>query len=194
MGDDVWSRWRANLPPHPESHGIHFAAERVELDVTDDAVTVDADYVLANPSAASVGIRIAYPILVARDRPAPESVWVDGQMLPLVPGAHGEAQAEFPLSIQPRAIRSFHVRYTQPLLGNRAVYLVTSALRWPYPIDRAVFVIKHPSRLRGATLSYPTVYRETVNGQTTLVATMQPFRPDREIVLRWKANPQLEVH
>jgi hypothetical protein len=190
MGDDAWSRWRAQLAPHPESHGMHFAAERVELDVTEDAVTVDADYVLANPSAASVGIRIAYPILVARDRPAPQNIWVDGQTLPLVPGDPGAVQAEFPLSIQPHAIRSFHVRYSQPVLGHRAVYLVTSALRWPYPIERAVFVIKHPSRLRDATLSYPTVYRETVNGQTTLVATMQPFRPDREIVLDWKRTPR----
>jgi hypothetical protein len=190
LGDEAWSRWRAHLPPNPTTHGIHFAAERVELDVTEDALTVDADYVLANPSAASVGIRIAYPILVARDRPAPDSVWVDGQTLPLVPGDQGEAQAEFPLSIQPKAIRSFHIRYTQPVLGNRAVYLVTSALRWPYPIDRAVFVIKYPSRFRGATLSYPTVYRETVNGQTTLVAAMQPFRPDREVVLRWKGTPR----
>jgi hypothetical protein len=190
MGDEAWSRWRAHLPPHPETHGIHFAAERVELNVSDDAVTVDANYVLANPSMASVGIRIAYPILVARDRPAPDTVWVDGQTLPLVPGDQGQVQAEFPLSIPPQAIRSFHVRYAQPALGNQAVYLVTSALRWPYPIDRDVFVIKYPARFRGATLSYPTVHRETADEETTLVATMQPFRPDREVVLRWKGNPR----
>jgi hypothetical protein len=200
LGDEAWSRWRANLPPHPATHGIHFAAERVELDVSDDAVTVDADYVLANPSSASVGIRIAYPILVARDRLAPKSVWVDGHTLPVVPGVQGQVQAEFPLSFPPQAIRSFHVRYAQPVLGNQAVYLVTSALHWPYPIDRAVFVIKYPARFLGATLSYPVLHRATADGQTTLVATMQPFRPDREVVLRWKANPQpqgrssVEVH
>ena len=149
---------------------------------------------LANPSAASVGIRIAYPILVARDRPAPDTVQVDGQTLPLVSGDRGQVQAEFPLSIPPQAIRSFHVRYVQPVLGNQAVYLVTSALRWPYLIDRAVFVIKHPARFRGATLSYPTLHLETADGQTTLVAAMQPFRPDREVVLRWKGNPRTRHH
>ena len=187
MDDQAWSCWRAHLPPHPATHGIHFVAERVALDVSEDAVAVDADYVLANPSMASVGMRIVYPILVARDRPAPTTIWVDGQTLPLVAGDRGQVQAEFPLSIPPQAIRSFHVRYAQPLLGNQAVYLVTSALRWPFPIDRAVFVIKHPARFRGAALSYPTLHRETVDGQTTLVAAMQPFRPDREVVLRWKA-------
>jgi hypothetical protein len=190
MDDEVWSRWRAQLPPHPVNHGIHFAAERVELDVSDDAVTVDADYVLANPSMASVGIRIAYPILIARDRPPPVAIRVDSQTLPLVPGDRGQVQAEFPLSIPPQAIRSFHVRYTQTLRGNQAVYLVTSALHWPYPIDRAIFVIKYPAHFRGASLSYPTVRRETADGETTLIAAMQPFRPDREVVLRWKGTRQ----
>ncbi|MBN2573275.1 MAG: hypothetical protein JXP73_01800 [Deltaproteobacteria bacterium] len=186
VDDKAWSRWRAHLPPHAATDDIHFAAERVELDVSDEAVAVDADYVLANPSTASVGIRIAYPILVARDRPAPDSAWVDDRRLPLVPGNRGQVQAEFSLSIPPQAIRSFHVRYAQPVRGNQAVYLVTSALRWSYPIDRAVFVIKYPARFQGATLSYPVLHRETVNGRTLLVTAMQPFRPDREVVLRWK--------
>jgi hypothetical protein len=65
------------------------------------------------------------------------------------------------------------------------MYLVTSALSWPRPIDRAVFVIKHPANWRKVTLSYPILRRETANGQTTLLAVMQPFRPNREVILRW---------
>jgi hypothetical protein len=38
-------------------------------------------------------------------------------------------------------------------------------------------------------LSYPVLHRETENGRTTLIAAMQPFRPDREIILRW-ATPR----
>jgi hypothetical protein len=41
------------------------------------------------------GIRIAYTILVARDRPARDTVRVDGQTLPLVPadrGRYGQGQ------------------------------------------------------------------------------------------------------
>jgi hypothetical protein len=188
LSDEAWSQWRVFLPLHPSTDDIRFAAERVELDVTDHSVTVDASYVLSNPSLASVGIRIAYPILVAKDRPAPDVVLVDGQSLLLVPGARGQVQTEFPISIPPQGIRSFHVRYTQRLLGHQAVYLVTSALRWPHPIDRAIFVIRYPARFRAAALSYPVLHRETVDGQATLIAVMQPFRPDREIVFRWSAK------
>jgi len=101
-------------------------------------------------------------------------------------GGKGRVQADFPLSLSPTSIRTFHVRYVQPLLGKQATYLVTSALSWPYPIDRAVFVVRYPTHFRKATLSYPVLHRETVDGTTTLIAAMQPFRPDREVTLRWE--------
>jgi hypothetical protein len=69
---------------------------------------------------------------------------VDGRPLPVVPGQEGQVYARFPISIPAHEIRSFRVRYQQRLLGREAIYLVTSARSWPSPIDRAVFVIKHP--------------------------------------------------
>jgi hypothetical protein len=185
ISDEAWSTWRRHLPVHSPTDRLHFVAERVELDLTAGDLTVDAEYVVENPSPASVGTRIAYPILVSRDRPAPATVIVDGTPLPVERGAPGRVQVEFPLSLLPTALRRFHVRYVQPLRGRQATYLVTSALAWPYPIDRAIFVVRYPARWRRATLSYPVLHRETVDGTTTLLVARQPFRPDREITLRW---------
>jgi hypothetical protein len=185
MDDDSWSTWRRFLQPAPSSGDVHFAAERVELDVVEGQVTVRAEYHLSNPSANAQGLRIAYPILISRERLAPEEVMVDDHPLPVILGDPGQVAAQFPITIPAHGIRSFRVRYQQRLLGHQAVYLVTSALRWPRPIDRAVFVISHPANWRNVVLSYPILNRETANGKTTLIATMQPFRPDREISLRW---------
>jgi hypothetical protein len=185
MNDDSWSTWRRFLQPTSPSNTVHFAAERVEMDVAEEQVTVSAEYHLDNPSPSAQGLHIAYPILISRDRLAPDNVIVDDRPLPVRAGESGQVVSDFPVAIPAHSIRSFRVRYQQRLLGHEAVYLVTSALSWPRPIDRAIFVIRYPSHWRGVVLSYPVLHRETENGRTTLIAAMQPFRPDREIVLRW---------
>ena len=91
----------------------------------------------------------------------------------------------FPLSLAEHAIKTFHIRYRQPALARQAVYLVTSALTWRHPIARAVFEVRYPSRFSGASLSYPVLDRREVGDRTVLLATRQPFKPDREVVFRW---------
>jgi hypothetical protein len=187
--DDVaWSTWRHHGGLAPESGDVLFASERVELEVTEGQVAVSAEYYLWNASPNGQGLGIVYPIIVSKQILPPENVLVDGRTLPVLPGQDGQVYARFPVSIPPHEIRSFRVRYEQRLLGREAVYLVTSALRWPRPIDRAVFVIKCPAKWRKVTLSYPILRRATANGQTTLLSVMQPFRPEREIVLRWAGS------
>ena len=185
LGDEAWSRWRRWQPAHAAEDEPRFAAERVVLDVEDDAVTVDADYVIENTSNAAVGMGIAYPILVSVDRPAPQEVLVDGKSLPVTDDSPGRVKVTFPLSLAEHAIKTFHIRYRQPALARQAVYLVTSALTWRHPIDRAVFEVRYPSRFSGASLSYPVLDRREVGDRTVLLATRQPFKPDREVVFRW---------
>ena len=185
LGDAAWSRWRQHLPVHAAEDDPRFAAERVVMDVQEDAVTVDADYVIENTSSASVGIGIAYPILVAPDRPAPGEVLVDGKPRPVEDDSPGRVRVTFPLSLSAKSIKTFHIRYRQPLRGHQAVYLVTSALAWRHPIDRAVFEVRYPRHFKGATLSFPPLLRREAGDRVVLLATMQPFKPDHEVVLRW---------
>jgi hypothetical protein len=187
LGDEAWSRWRHWQPAHAPDDEPRFAAERVALDVEDDAVTVDADYVIENTSNAALGMGIAYPILVAADRPAPKEVMVDGKSLPVGDDVPGRVSVAFPLSIPEHSLKTFHIRYRQPALGHQAVYLVTSALTWRHPIERAVFEVRYPSRFSRASLSYPVSDRRQVGDHTILLATMQPFKPDREVVFRWSS-------
>jgi hypothetical protein len=188
MDDGAWSTWRLHGSLTQEADDVLFASERVELEVTEGQVAVSAEYYLRNASPNGQGLTIAYPILVSKQNLPPENVLVDERPLPVLPGQSGQVYARFPISIPAHEIHSFRVRYQQRLLGHEAIYLVTSALRWPRPIDRAVFVIKHPAHWRNVTLSYPILRRATANGQTTLLSVMQPFRPDREIILRWSGR------
>lgn len=185
LGDEAWSRWRRWQPAHAAEDDPRFAAEHVIMDVEEGAVTVDADYVIENTSDAAVGMGIAYPILVAADRPAPQDVLVDGKSLPVTDDVPGRVSVSFPLSLAEHAIKTFHVRYRQPVLGHQAVYLVTSALAWRHPIERAVFEVRYPSHWTGARLSYPVLDRRDDGDHTILLATFQPFKPDREVVFRW---------
>ena len=189
IDDAAWSTWRHHLDDGVASDDVLFASEWVEMTVTKGQLDVSAKYYLHNTSPLSQGLGIVYPVLVAKDRLPPEHVRVDEQVRPVLPGLPGQVVARFSVSIPAREIRSFRVRYRQRLLGHQAVYLVTSALSWPRPIDRAVFVIKHPAHWRKVTLSYPVARRRSADGQTTLLAVMQPFRPDREVVLRWLTAP-----
>jgi hypothetical protein len=185
IDDAAWSTWRHHLSSLPESDDVLFASEKVELSVTDGHLAVSAEYHLRNASPDGQGLTIAYPIIVSRGLLPPEEVVVDERALPAIPLPPGRVYARFPISIPAHEIRSFRVRYQQRLRRREAVYLVTSALSWALPIESAVFVIKHPSRWRNVTLSYPVSHRETANGQTTLYAVMQPFQPDHEIVVHW---------
>jgi len=186
LTDQDWSRWRSFLKPLVPGEAVHFAAERVELDLRDGLLTVDATYHLVNPSPSSQGLAISYPVLVSRDRLAPTTVEVDGRPLETEALQPGQVEVRFPVEVPARAVHSFHVRYQQALRGHEAVYLVTSALRWPHPIDRAVFIVRYPSAWTKVAVSSPVSHRESSHGQTTLTVLQQPFIPDREFTVRWE--------
>jgi hypothetical protein len=112
-------------------------------------------------------------------------VLVDGRSLPVEPGSPGQVMVHFPIPLPPYGLRSFAIRYQQRLLGRSARYMVTSARRWPKPLDRAVFVIDHPASWRDVVVSYPVRDKETKAGRTTLTVALQPFLPDREVTVRW---------
>jgi hypothetical protein len=185
LGDEAWSRWRRWQPARAPEDDPRFAAEHVVLDVEDDAVTIDADYVIENTSNAALGMGISYPILVAADRPAPQEVLLDGTPFPITDDIPGRVTVTFPLSLPEHAIKSFHIRYRQPALSRQAVYLVTSALSWSHPIDRAVFEVRYPSRFTNVKFSYPVLDRRVDGDHTILLATLQPFKPAGEVVFRW---------
>jgi hypothetical protein len=185
MGDEPWTGWRRFLKAATPSGQVLFASELVELHLEQGRLTVDAVYHVRNPSADAQTVSIAYPILIAWEQLAPSTVLVDGRPLSVDEGAPGQVSVHFPIALAPHSLRSFKIRYEQRLLGRSARYMVTSARRWPAPLDRAVFVIHHPASWRDVRVSYPIRHRETQNGRTNLTIVEQPFRPDREVIVRW---------
>jgi hypothetical protein len=187
LNDADWSTWRSFMKSPAPSEQVLFASELVELHLASDELTVEAVYHLRNPSADRQVVNIAYPILVSRTSPAPAEVMVDGQALSVERDEKGPPTAHFQRELAPRSLRSFSIRYKQALLGPSAGYMVTSARRWPRPLDRAVFVVDHPAAWKDVRVSYPVRHRETHDGRTTLTMVEQPFLPDHEVTVRWKA-------
>lgn len=184
-GDEPWTSWRAFLKSPAAAGQVLFASERVELHLDEGRLTVDALYHLRNPSPDAQTVSIEYPILVSPDSLAPTTVLVDGRPLPIREGAPGQVSTHFPIALAPWDLRSFTIRYEQRLSARSASYLVTSARRWPAPLDRAVFVIDHPASWRKVEVSYPVRGRQTRDGRTVLTLVEQPFLPDREVTVRW---------
>jgi hypothetical protein len=187
LRDEHFSRWRRLSTPQGGSVGqnAQFSAELVELDVSVDRMHVHGKYHVFNPTSAGAAFTIRFPIHVTRDRPAPESVTVDGRVVPLLVDSPNQISASFSISVPAQALRSFDVRYTQLHKGRRAEYIVTSALSWRRPIDRAVFRIKAAPNLGHVRTSYPARIGRGEAGGEILTIVRQPFIPDRELVVEW---------
>jgi hypothetical protein len=186
LDDGDWSTWRRFMKS-PTSDQVLFASELVELHLDPGTLTIEAVYHLRNPSADSQVVNIEYPILVSSNSPAPAEITVDGAVVPVEVDGTGPPAAHFQRALGPRALRSFAIRYQQALRGPSAGYMVTSARRWPQPLDRAVFVVDHPVDWKDVRVSYPVRHRETTQGRTTLTMVEQPFWPEHEVSVRWKA-------
>lgn len=187
LRDEHFSSWRGLLPP---KHGgvaesAEFSAELVELDVSAHSMQVHGTYYLYNPTTASAAFTIGFPINVSPDRPAPQSVTVDGKEVTVITESAKRVSAHFGISVPPQALRSFDVRYTQPHTGRHAEYVVTSALSWGKPLERAVFRIRAASELGPVKTSYPPRTRRKENGTEVLTIVKQPFVPDREMIVTW---------
>lgn len=187
LRDEHWSRWRRQSSPKAGSvqQNAEFSAELVELDVSRENLQVRGTYYVYNPTTASAGFTIGFPINTAADRPQPQSVVVDGREIPVAVESPTRVLATFPIAVPAQSIRSFEVRYTQPHRGRRAEYVVTSALTWKRPIDRAVFRIRAAAELGIIHTSYPARRSRSPNGTQVLTIVRQPFVPDRELVVTW---------
>jgi hypothetical protein len=186
--DEDWSLWRqylgeGRLEQHQEQ--VSFASERVELELTEQSLSLTGTYWLRNHGRGSEGLVIAFPILTAADRPAPTSVLVDGRSVPVVVTGAGQVEARFSVTVAPRSIKSFRVQYQQPHRGRKAVYVVTSARRWGQPLVHATFVVRYARALGRVRLRYPATRVTTQNSQVEMLVVRQPFLPEHEFELSW---------
>jgi hypothetical protein len=185
-----WSVWRRHLKQgaNPKvGDAVDFAAERVELTLGPTRLQVEGTYFLRNRGSSATSVHIRYPILSGADRPLPTHVQVEDRPVRVDPKT---ASADFTVPVPAFGLARFRIRYVQPHSGNRAGYMVTSARRWPAPLPRAMFVIRHPASMGKVTLSYaPDASRELPDGKTIEhIVVRQPFTPKREMWMRWRKN------
>lgn len=183
--DADWSVWRQHLTESDKAgQMLEFAAEEVAMDVGEGRLAVDAVYHVRNPGSGSISGRIVYPILVGPGQAAPESVRVDGRVVP-VRVADGRPSAQLDVSAGPHSLARFRIEYEQKLTARQAGYLVTTARRWPGPITRAIFTIRRPEKLAKAKLSFPVASTRREGGFVVDTLVQRDFWPDREVTVAW---------
>ena len=183
-----WSAWRPYLKegnPRPAPRRWSSPPSGWSWRSTRDRDEVRGIYHLRNPGQALAAVDIKYPILVARIDRRPPSMKLDGEDVPVIKVPGKPAEGRFTRQVPARSLIRFEIQYTQRHTGRRAVYMVTSALGWPAPISRAVFLIRHPASWGRVKLAYPAAVVSQVGEVMEHVIVQQPFIPDKEMVVRW---------
>ena len=182
VSEQEWSVWRRYLNEDPvyRKAMTTFAAETVDIDIGDRQATITGTYwVRTTGSGAAVGI--VYPIITATDRPAPTHIEVDGDIKQVVNVTKSLSESRFSVTVPDRGIVRFQVKYVQPYKKNRVTYMVTSANRWPLPLTRARFTVRHKKSFTNVQISYPSEAITMKDDEVVHHIIRQPFSPDREM-------------
>lgn len=185
--DEDWSVWRQYLREGAEEPkgALLFAAETVDIRIDSDEAVITGTYWVRNTGADSLSVGIQYPILTGPDRPAPETVDMNGRAYPVVQESDTLAESRFPLEVSPRGIKRFQVTYRQAHRKRRVSYMVTSANTWPRPLIHATFIVRHPKTFKNVRITYPAQTRTVEAGMVTHRIFVQPFKPDKEVEIVW---------
>lgn len=184
-----WSIWRQYLKEgfvDKNSLLAEFAAEKIMIKLSPSEMDLAGTYYVRNRSQSSTSIRISYPIDNDKHRPAPQTIDVDGKRLKVGSLIKNQYRGStFPIHINKRSIKRFVIRYKQKHSQRKAVYMVTSARKWPTPITRAIFEIHAPLSMGKLQTSFTPSYRE-MKGQTQVLTIVKDnFYPKKELVITW---------
>ena len=175
----------------PRKAMITFAAETVDIDIGDHDATITGTYWVRNTgSGATMGI--VYPIITAPDRPAPTHIEVEGKVKPVVKVSKTLAESRFSVEAPERGMVRFQVKYVQPYKKNRVTYMVTSANKWPLPLTRALFTVRHKQDLTNVKLSYPEAATTVKDNKVVHHIVQQPFSPDKEVEITFDRSVSSE--
>ena len=170
----------------PQSTGLQFVAEKVELTIGDGQLEVVGHYTFRPSGQRAWRGRIGYPIFVTAEQPAPAQVLLAGDKLPVRCREQSRCAAVIALELQLGESRTISLHYQQKLAGRRATYLLMSALRWQRPLDRATLVVRVPAAWPGVSLSYPPDQEQVDGDWRVLRLTRRDFAPDQDLVVTWE--------
>jgi hypothetical protein len=108
----------------------------------------------------------------------------DMKPLPVACEPHG---SDYRIGLTPGKVAAYEleVRYSQPLTGRSAKYLITTAREWGRPLHRGWFQVIVDSTLGEPRFDLPFTEVAEGRGRRRFLYEAAPFRPERDLVVSW---------
>jgi hypothetical protein len=94
----------------------------------------------------------------------------------------------FPIILEPFEEQVVEVRYNQRLLGNQAVYIVTSTQKWFENLRNAKFEIFVSKKLYGIDISYEVDECDENADYLIYRFSRTDFMPNKDLVITWSGE------
>ncbi len=186
IAPETWQALRELPAPEPSADRVRdplrFRSEKVELEVLagGEQVEVRGSYDFVNEGSEPLHRRIFFPFHVDEAHPYPHQVRVEGRdQRRLKDGI------VFSVELEPGAEQTVGISYSQHARDGSATYILSSAISWGQPLDRAELVLITPAGLALGEASYPLGEPQLRLDKALRSTTLERFHPDREWVVRW---------
>ncbi|MCY1082354.1 hypothetical protein [Archangium lansingense] len=159
-----------------------FVRERIVVTLLEEGFQVEGLYVFRSTAPGEMTFSLQYPFPAEPGAEPAEVLEVRGARL----GARAPDAVTLLVPLHPAGQETVvEITYRQRMGPRRARYLVTTALAWGRPLERAEFLVRAPRTWSNPRCSWPLPPAER-HGQTSEWRwRFEPFLPRSELDLEW---------
>jgi hypothetical protein len=154
--------------------------------VAADTITIDGTYFFRSSTGAAVHTQLFYPFPLdsVHDYPVRWAARSAAGGAPIVCRESREGFF-FPVSVEPGAVCSLLITYTQHVRKSQARYILSTTKAWDKPLGPSNYTVTLPSKMTLLFLSYEADTVISSKGQTTHRFFRDNFMPDRDLAFEW---------
>ncbi|MBD3232678.1 MAG: hypothetical protein GF315_03030 [candidate division Zixibacteria bacterium] len=176
---------------------VDFYREKIIMWVYPDMVEVEGIYYFRNKRDKAMKFPIIYPFPLDEYHHRPDSVSVVFSCGLTESGINYKLNtsgsfASYALELLPGENNVMTVFYRQKLKGNLARYILTTTSAWGKPFELAEYEVYTSIELPGAEINYPCDSDTTKGKMRKCVFSRKDFYPDRDIIVNWDGDKDLE--
>jgi hypothetical protein len=173
----VMAAWPARAEGAPR-----FVRERIILTLLEDGFQVEGTYVFRSTLPGEMSFALRYPFPLEPGAEPPEVVEVRGARA----GAREPDAVMLLVALRPAGQETeVDITYRQRMGPRRARYLVTTALAWGQPLERAEFRVRAPRDWGAPRCAWPLPRAEHHGETSEWRWNFEPFLPRSELDLAW---------
>ncbi len=167
-------------------HDFVFFKEYIYLDINGTNLNLTGDYYFRNNTESEMtNIVLYYPFPIEHQYEYPVEITCQMKNKPLdIEYLYDGILFTIP-SIRSLESVCVNIFYKQPLLYNRAIYILTTTETWERPLDYGYYQIDVVKSLGTVNISYDVELKEETADKNVYFFEELNFMPDKDIVVSW---------